>query len=131
MDALGYVAAVFATGSFVPQVIKTWRTRSAEDLSLIMLLLHVLGMTLWLIYGLAIGSAPIVVANAVAILLDVVLLALKIRAPSEPLSSRRDFAERAELAPRSSSQAEAGQERHPQPRLGRDEGDVERHVHQP
>ena len=82
MDALGYVAAVFATGSFVPQVIKTWRTRSAEDLSFVMLLLHILGMTLWLIYGVGIGSAPIIVANAIAILLDLVLVALKVSSPA-------------------------------------------------
>jgi MtN3 and saliva related transmembrane protein len=50
MDALGYIAALFATGSFVPQVIKTWRTRSAEDLSFLMLLTHVIGMLLWLAY---------------------------------------------------------------------------------
>jgi MtN3 and saliva related transmembrane protein len=81
MDALGYVAAIFATGSFVPQVIKTWRTRSAADLSLVMLLLHIVGMLLWLTYGFAIGSAPVVVANVVAVLLDLVLLGLKLRAP--------------------------------------------------
>jgi MtN3 and saliva related transmembrane protein len=83
MDALGYVAALFATGSFVPQVIKTWRTRSAEDLSMVMLLCHIIGMVLWLSYGVMIGSAPVVIANIVAVLLDVVLLSLKLRtAPS-------------------------------------------------
>jgi MtN3 and saliva related transmembrane protein len=79
VDTLGYVAAIFATGSFVPQVIKTWRTRSAEDLSLVMLLSHIVGMTLRLIYGVSIGSTPIVLANAIAVLLDVVLLAMKLR----------------------------------------------------
>ena len=77
MDALGYTAALFATGSFVPQVIKTWRTRSAEDLSIVMLLTHLVGMVLWLSYGVVIGATPIVVANCVAVLLDVMLLLLK------------------------------------------------------
>ena len=81
MDALGYLAAIFATGSFVPQVIKTWRTRSSEDLSLVMLLCHIVGMVLWLGYGVMIGSAPIVIANVIAVLLDVVLLSLKLRTP--------------------------------------------------
>jgi MtN3 and saliva related transmembrane protein len=87
MDALGYVAAVFATGSFVPQVLKTWRTRSAADLSLVMLVLHIIGMTLWLTYGVMIGATPVVAANVVAILLDIVLLRLKL---SGPATSARD-----------------------------------------
>ena len=81
VDALGYVAAVFATGSFVPQVWKTWRTRSAEDLSFLMLATHIVGMMLWLAYGVMIGAAPIVAANTVAVLLDVALIVLKIRHP--------------------------------------------------
>jgi MtN3 and saliva related transmembrane protein len=81
VDALGYTAAVFATGSFVPQVIKTWRTRSAEDLSYLMLVTHIIGMLLWLVYGVMIGATPIVAANTIAVLLDVALVALKMRAP--------------------------------------------------
>jgi MtN3 and saliva related transmembrane protein len=67
MDALGYIAALFATGSFVPQVIKT------------MLLTHVIGMLLWLTYGVMIGAAPVVVANTIAVLLDAILIGLKLR----------------------------------------------------
>ena len=77
MDVLGYTAAIFATGSFVPQVIKTWRTRSAEDLSYVMLVTHIIGMLLWLVYGFMLGATPIVVANTIAVLLDVALVALK------------------------------------------------------
>lgn len=79
MDVLGYTAAIFATGAFVPQVWKTWRTRSAEDISFLMLFLHITGMVLWGTYGFMLGAAPIVVANAVAVLLDVVLIVLKLR----------------------------------------------------
>ena len=82
MDALGYLAAIFATGSFIPQVVKTWRTRSAEDISFLMLFLHITGMVLWGTYGFLLGAAPIVVANAIAILLDVALIVLKLRGPS-------------------------------------------------
>ncbi len=82
MDVLGYIAALFATGSFIPQVWKTWRTRSAEDLSFFMLFLHITGMVLWGTYGFLLGAVPIVVANAVAILLDVALIVLKVRGPS-------------------------------------------------
>lgn len=81
MDSLGYVAAIFATGSFVPQVLKTWRTRSAEDLSWLMLFTHVVGLSLWLAYGVALRAAPIIVANAIGVLLDVILIVLKLRSP--------------------------------------------------
>ena len=84
VDTLGYVAAIFATGSFVPQVVKTWRTRSAEDLSWLMLATHVFGLSLWLAYGVALRAAPIIAANAIGILLDAVLIALKLR--STPVS---------------------------------------------
>lgn len=85
MDALGYTAALFATGSFLPQVIKTWRTRSAEDLSFAMLCSHIVGMVLWLLYGVMIGSTPVVAANLVAVILDVALIALKLRTPQPPV----------------------------------------------
>ena len=88
VDALGYVAALFATGSFIPQVLKTWQTRSAEDLSFVMLCTHILGMMLWLAYGVKLGSTPIVVANGVAVLLDVALIALKLRGPQVPVPPR-------------------------------------------
>jgi MtN3 and saliva related transmembrane protein len=88
VDALGYVAAVFATGSFVPQVIKTWQTRSAEDLSYLMLVTHIIGMLLWLAYGVMIGATPVVVANTVAVLLDVALIVLKMRPPATAAAER-------------------------------------------
>ena len=80
MDLLGYLAAIFSVGSFVPQVVKTWRTRSAEDLSWAMLFAHIAGMLLWLVYGVMVAAPPIIVANAVAVLLDVALVILKLRA---------------------------------------------------
>jgi MtN3 and saliva related transmembrane protein len=79
VDTLGYIAAFFATGSFLPQVLKTWRTRSAEDLSWLMLATHIVGLSLWLAYGVLLRAAPIVAANAVGVFLDVVLIVLKLR----------------------------------------------------
>lgn len=79
MDSVAYIAAVMTTAAFAPQIVKTWRTRSAEDLSILMLLIHVTGVALWLVYGVTIASTPIVVANAAAIALDGVLIALKWR----------------------------------------------------
>jgi MtN3 and saliva related transmembrane protein len=77
-DLLGFVAATLTTAAFVPQVIKTWRTRSAGDLSLGMLLVFTTGIVLWLAYGLALGAAPIIIGNVITLGLTGLLIALKI-----------------------------------------------------
>ena len=64
IELAGYVAAALTTAAFVPQIVKTWRTRSAGDLSMVSLLLFTVGLALWLVYGVATWSIPIVAANA-------------------------------------------------------------------
>jgi MtN3 and saliva related transmembrane protein len=75
---LGFLAGTFTTLAFVPQVIRTWRTGSADDLSLGMLLVFNTGVCLWLAYGLALGAVPIIAANAVTLPLSGLLLVLKL-----------------------------------------------------
>ena len=79
ISILGFIAGILTTLSFVPQVHKAWRTRRCEDLSYGMLLTFGLGVALWLIYGLLVGAAPIIVANAVTLALIVILLVMKLR----------------------------------------------------
>ena len=62
-DAIGLMAGALTTVAFVPQVLKTWRSRSAGDLSLSMLLIFNAGVALWVIYGLAMRATPIVVGQ--------------------------------------------------------------------
>lgn len=81
VELIGYAAAVLTTVSFVPQVIKTWRSRSADDLSLLMLVVFTLGVFLWLVYGIVLRSAPIVAANAVTFVLAAALVVLKMIQP--------------------------------------------------
>jgi Uncharacterized conserved protein len=76
---LGLAAGFLTTASFLPQVVKTWRTRSAQDLSYGMIVLFISGITLWLLYGIEIQSLPIIAANGMTILLLLVLLGMKIR----------------------------------------------------
>lgn len=79
VNAIGLMAAVCTTVSFVPQLIRVWRLRSAREISLIMFLIFSLGTFLWLLYGIFIHSVPVILANAVTMALSLAILALKLR----------------------------------------------------
>lgn len=79
IEIIGLVAAVLTTSSFIPQVIKTKKTKSVENLSLSMYLTMFTGVALWLIYGLYINSVAVILANAVTAILTLMLLNYKIR----------------------------------------------------
>jgi MtN3 and saliva related transmembrane protein len=78
IDLLGLAAGTLTTCSFVPQVVRIWRTRSARDISLVMFLLLSLGVLLWVVYGVAIQSVPVIVANGVTLLLALAILGMKL-----------------------------------------------------
>ncbi|MUM78041.1 hypothetical protein GKC30_10380 [Pseudodesulfovibrio sp. F-1] len=78
VEGIGIVAGCCTTASFVPQVVRTWRTRSVADISLRMYLLLCLGVSLWLVYGALIGSPAVLLANAVTLLLAAAILVMKL-----------------------------------------------------
>jgi len=78
LDLLGYAAALCTTGAYVPQVLKVWRTRSTEDISLKTFLILMTGLALWLLYGVWKGEFPIIAANAVTLVLTSVILFFKL-----------------------------------------------------
>jgi MtN3 and saliva related transmembrane protein len=75
---LGYVAAVLTTMAFVPQAAHTLRTRNTAGISLEMYMLFSPGAVCWLAYGIAIGSWPVIISNAITCLLSIVILGLKL-----------------------------------------------------
>lgn len=75
---IGYVAGALTTLSFVPQVVKAWKMRETRDLSLAMLVLFAVGVILWTLYGIWVGSLPIIAANVITFALILVLLGLKL-----------------------------------------------------
>jgi MtN3 and saliva related transmembrane protein len=79
IDLAGYVAATLTTAAFLPQVFQVWQSKSTKDLSLPTLLSFIAGVTMWLIYGLLVKSAPIIVANAVTLVLNLVILRFKLK----------------------------------------------------
>ena len=77
-EILGLVAGLFTTIAFVPQVIKIWKSKHANDISLAMFSLFSSGVALWIIYGLIIGSLPVILSNAVTLVLALAILFLKL-----------------------------------------------------
>jgi MtN3 and saliva related transmembrane protein len=76
---VGLFAGGLTTLSFLPQLLKTWKTKSAEDVSLLMLVAFSTGVALWLIYGFMIGALPVVLANVITLVLALAILVLKIK----------------------------------------------------
>lgn len=76
---IGLVAGACTTISFLPQVIKTIKTKETKDISLPMYILLATGIFLWIIYGILIGSLPVLLANAISFVLATIILVLKIK----------------------------------------------------
>lgn len=76
---IGSLAGILTTIAFVPQVIKTHRSQSAHDISLLMFLLFCSGVLFWLIYGILLQAMPIIIANAITLALAASILIMKIR----------------------------------------------------
>jgi MtN3 and saliva related transmembrane protein len=67
IDVVGAFAAMLTTSAFFPQAIKTIRTRDTAGLSLTMYALLIIGVSLWLVYGLVLGSWPLILANGIVL----------------------------------------------------------------
>jgi MtN3 and saliva related transmembrane protein len=78
-DWIGTVAAVLTTASFVPQVLHTLRTKDVSGISLSMYSVFVVGVSLWLVYGLMLDAWPVVISNAITVSLAICILAMKLR----------------------------------------------------
>ena len=79
IQILGLLAGTITSITFLPQVIKIWKTRSAKDLSLLMLLLLMLGVILWLTYGLLVKDAAIIYTNSMVLAMSLILLYFKLK----------------------------------------------------
>jgi MtN3 and saliva related transmembrane protein len=79
VNAIGLLAGTLTTISFVPQIVKIWKSKHARDISLGMFAIFSSGVVLWLIYGIATGATPVIVANSVTLGLSLTILAFKIR----------------------------------------------------
>ncbi|WP_447977529.1 SemiSWEET transporter [Candidatus Nitrospira bockiana] len=76
---IGLIAGTLTTIAFLPQLTKTWKSKSAKDMSLAMLATFTTGVLLWLIYGLLVQAPPVIAANVVTLILAATILVLKLR----------------------------------------------------
>ena len=78
IEFFGYFAAILTTAAFLPQLIKTLKTRKAEDVSSVTLIMFICGVGSWIIYGYKISSSPILIANIITLILNSFILISKI-----------------------------------------------------
>lgn len=76
---IGLIAAICTTSSFLPQVIKTLRSRKTKDISFLMYAILAMGLFLWLVYGILLRDLPLILANGISLGLALCVLFLKIR----------------------------------------------------
>jgi MtN3 and saliva related transmembrane protein len=88
MLIVGLLAATLTTTAFLPQMIKTWQTKSAKDVSYTMLITFITGVFLWLIYGIMAADIPVILANTFTLLFNLTILYLKIKYGKTPQRKR-------------------------------------------
>jgi MtN3 and saliva related transmembrane protein len=78
-DWIGMIAGTLTTIAFVPQVTQVLKTKSTEDISLVMYIVFTAGVACWLVYGILLGAWPVIIANVVTFILAVIVLVMKLR----------------------------------------------------
>ena len=86
VSATGILASIFSLSSTVPQIIKGKKTKKMDDVSVWLILALIVGLSLWVIYGIAKSDIVIIGGNTVGVILNVVLLVLKIKYSRKPIS---------------------------------------------
>jgi len=76
---LGLLAGTLTTIAFLPQILKTWRSKSAKDISLTWLVTFTSGIALWLVYGVCIRELPVILANSITLMLTSIILFFKFK----------------------------------------------------
>ena len=74
MDILGMTAGCISSITFLPQVIKTWKTKSAADISLLMFTFATISVIMWLVYGIILQNIPIIFTNSMVLFFSLIML---------------------------------------------------------
>ncbi len=79
VDILGYAAGAITSLTFLPQVIKTWKLRSARDISLMMFLIAALNEVMWIVYGILLDNWVIILTNVIVLSMSLIMIYFKLR----------------------------------------------------
>lgn len=79
LPIIGFLAAIFTTVSYLPQVIKTLKTKETKDISMLMYIILSAGLCLWFVYGILLNDIPIIVANGITFVLASIVLLFKMK----------------------------------------------------
>jgi MtN3 and saliva related transmembrane protein len=79
VDLLGYVAGILVVISLVPQVIRSWKTKSTKDISFSRYVIYIVGLILWITYAIITDNGPVAVMNSAGLILALSILYLKIK----------------------------------------------------
>lgn len=79
VDILGYAAGAITTLTFLPQVIKTWKGRSAKDVSLMMFIIAAINEVMWIAYGALLDNWVIIVTNVIVLAMSLIMIGLKLK----------------------------------------------------
>jgi MtN3 and saliva related transmembrane protein len=78
VDILGYTAGAITSLTFLPQVIKTWKERSARDISLLMFVIAAVNETMWIVYGVLLDNWVIILTNAAVLVMSLIMIYFKL-----------------------------------------------------
>ncbi len=79
VELVGFLAGIFVASSLLPQVIKSWKTKSTKDISIAWSITNLIGQVFWLVYGVLIGSVSLVVMTALTFLMVLIIVILKLK----------------------------------------------------
>jgi MtN3 and saliva related transmembrane protein len=85
LPAIGFVATGFAVSSTVPQISKALRTKKSDDISLRFIVVLIIGLSFWVIYGIGKRDVVLIIGNSIAVILNIFLLILKLKYSRDPL----------------------------------------------
>lgn len=79
VDILGYAAGAITSLTFLPQVIKTWKNKSAKDVSLLMFIIAAINEVMWIVYGVLLNNWVIILTNSIVLAMSLTMIYLKLR----------------------------------------------------
>jgi MtN3 and saliva related transmembrane protein len=79
VEILGYSAGFITSLTFLPQVVKTWKEKSAKDISLMMFVIAAINEVMWIVYGALLNNWVIISTNAVVLSMSLIMISLKFR----------------------------------------------------